>query len=85
MSWPRRAPASTSLIGTAARAELGWSEIETEYPIAACELLFRAQGRALLNSDCLSKVMLAELAPVLDGAVDGIVLPGVGYAPGSEC
>lgn len=64
--------------------ELGWSEIETEYPVAACELLFRAQGRALLNSDCLSKVMLAELAPVLDGAVDGIVLPGVGHAPGSD-
>jgi hypothetical protein len=65
--------------------ELGWSDIETEYPIAACELLFRAQGRSLLNSDSLDKVMLAELASVLDGPVDGIVLPGVaaGYAPGS--
>jgi hypothetical protein len=64
--------------------ELGWSEIETEYPVAARELLFRAQGRALLNSDCLSKVMLDELTPVLDGAVDGIVLPSPGVAPGSD-
>jgi Acyl-CoA dehydrogenase, C-terminal domain len=67
-------------------AELGWSDIETEYPIEACELLFRAQGRSLLNSDSLDKVMLAELAPLLDGPVDGIVLPGLpgGYAPGSD-
>ena len=64
--------------------ELGWSDIEAEYPVPACELLFRAQGRALLNSDCLSKVMLAELASVLDGAVDGIVLPAHGHAPGSD-
>jgi hypothetical protein len=66
--------------------ELGWSDIETEYPIEACELLFRAQGRSLLNSDCLDKVMLAELAPLLDGPVDGIVLPGLaeGHAPGSN-
>jgi hypothetical protein len=67
-------------------AELGWSDIETEYPIEACELLFRAQGRSLLNSDSLDKVLLAELAPVLDGAVDGIVLPGIadGYRPDSD-
>jgi Acyl-CoA dehydrogenase, C-terminal domain len=64
--------------------DLGWSDIETEYPVAACELLFRAQGRALLNSDCLSKVMLAELAPVLDDPVDGILLPGFSHAPGSD-
>jgi hypothetical protein len=67
-------------------AELGWSDIETEYPIAACEVLFRAQGRSLLNSDCLAKVMLAELTPVLTGPVDGIVLPGIadGCVPGSD-
>ena len=67
-------------------AELGWSDIESEYPIEACELLFRAQGRSLLNSDSLDKVLLAELAPLLDGAVDGIVLPGIahGYTPGSD-
>lgn len=67
-------------------AELGWSDIETEYPIHSCELLFRAQGRSLLNSDCLDKVILAELAPLLDGPVDGIVLPGIadGYTPGSD-
>lgn len=64
-------------------AELGWSDIETEYPVAACELLFRAQGRSLVNSDCLSTVMLAELAPLLDGPVDGIVLPADGQSPGS--
>jgi hypothetical protein len=67
-------------------ADLGWSDIESEYPVEACELLFRAQGRSRLNSDSLDKVLLAELAPVLDGAVDGIVLPGiaVGYRPGSD-
>ena len=67
-------------------AELGWSDIESEYPIAACELLFRAQGRSLLNSDSLANVLLAELAPVLDGTVDGIVLPGIadGYTPSSD-
>jgi hypothetical protein len=67
-------------------AELGWSDIEAEYPIQACELLFRAQGRSLVNSDSLDKVMLAELAPLLDGPVDGIVLPGLahGHAPSSD-
>jgi hypothetical protein len=67
-------------------AELGWSDIESEYPIQASELLFRAQGRSLLNSDSLGAIMLAELAPLLDGPVDGIVLPGVGdgCGPGSD-
>jgi hypothetical protein len=66
--------------------ELGWSDIESEYPIQACELLFRAEGRSLAQTDCLTKVMLAELAPLLDGPVDGLVLPGVadGYTPGSD-
>jgi hypothetical protein len=48
-------------------AELGWSEIEAEYPIEAWELLFRAQGRSLAHTDCLDRVMLAELAPLLRG------------------
>src|ERR1700722_15455369 len=26
--------------------EMGWAAIESEYPIDACELLFRAQGRS---------------------------------------
>jgi hypothetical protein len=67
-------------------AELGWSDIESEYPIEACELLFRAQGRSLAQTDCLDRVMLAELAALLDGPVDGIVLPdiGAGYEPGSS-
>ncbi|MCW2519892.1 MAG: acyl-CoA dehydrogenase protein [Mycobacterium sp.] len=66
--------------------ELGWSDIETEYPVEACELLFRAQGRSLLNSDCLDRVMLAELAPLLDGPVHGVVLPDVadGPSPGTD-
>ncbi len=45
----------------AALAELGWSDIEAEYPIEACELLFRAQGRSLAHTDILNTVMLAEL------------------------
>lgn len=67
-------------------ADLGWSDIESEYPIEAGELLFRAQGRSLLNSDSLAKVLLAELAPVLGRAVDGIVLPNIadGYRPGLD-
>src|ERR1700727_4092809 len=48
-------------------AELGWSEIEAEYPVEACELLFRAQCRSLALTDCLDRTMLAELAGVLDG------------------
>ncbi|MFZ0905616.1 MAG: acyl-CoA dehydrogenase, partial [Mycobacterium sp.] len=40
-------------------AELGWSDIEAEYPVEACELLFRAQGRSLALTDCLDRVMLA--------------------------
>ena len=67
-----------------ALADLGWSDIEAEYPIEACELLFRAQGRSLAHTDCLSTVMLAELSPLLDGPVDGIVLPADGHAPGSD-
>ncbi len=67
-------------------ADLGWSEIEAEYPIEACELLFRAQGRSLAHTDCLERVMLGELAPLLQDAADGVVLPqlGAGYAPGSD-
>jgi hypothetical protein len=64
--------------------DLGWADIEAEYPIEACELLFRAQGRSLAQTDCLSTVMLAELSPLLDGPVDGIVLPADGHAPGSD-
>lgn len=67
-------------------AELGWSDIEAEYPVAACELLFRAEGRSLAHTDSLGTVMLAELTPVLDGPVDGIVLPAIAdaYTPGSD-
>jgi hypothetical protein len=67
-------------------AELGWSDIETEYSIKACEVLFRAQGRSLAHTDCLDRVMLAELAVLLDGPADAIVLPdaSTGYAPGSD-
>ena len=66
--------------------ELGWSDIEAEYPVEACELLFRAQGRSLAHTDCLDKVMVAELAALLPEPVDGIVLPNPvdGYVPGSN-
>jgi hypothetical protein len=65
--------------------ELGWSDIEAEYPVEACELLFRAQGRSLALTDCLDRVMLAELAGVLDEPADHVLLPGLtpGYLPGS--
>lgn len=67
-------------------AELGWSEIEAEYPVEACELLFRAQGRSLALTDCLDRIMLAELAGVVDGPADHVMLPGLtaGYLPGSN-
>jgi hypothetical protein len=66
-------------------AELGWTDIEAEYPVAACELLFRAQGRSLAQTESLSRVMLAELAALLDGPVNAVVLPNVadGCAPAS--
>jgi Acyl-CoA dehydrogenase, C-terminal domain len=67
-------------------AELGWSEIEAEYPVDACELLFRAQGRSLALTDCLDRVMLAEMAAVLDGPAAHVLLPDltIGCVPGSE-
>ncbi|MCV7388170.1 acyl-CoA dehydrogenase [Mycobacterium porcinum] len=67
-------------------ADLGWSDIEAEYPVEACELLFRAQGRSLALTDCLDRVMVAELVGLLDGPVDHVLLPGLtpGYLPGSD-
>ncbi|WP_375488244.1 acyl-CoA dehydrogenase family protein [uncultured Mycobacterium sp.] len=58
--------------------ELGWSDIESEYPVEACELLFQAQGRSLAQTDCLDRVMLAELTGALDDTADAIVLPSAG-------
>lgn len=58
--------------------ELGWAEIEAEYPVEACELLFRAQGRSLAQTDSLDRAMQAELAAVLHDPVDTIVMPTVG-------
>lgn len=60
-------------------AELGFAEIEQEYPVEAEELLFRAQGRSLAQTDCLYRVMLAELPKELRGA-GAVLLP----APGSD-
>jgi hypothetical protein len=67
-------------------AELGWSEIESEYPVDACALLFRAQGATLALTDALDRVMLAELASVLDAPVDAVVLPALsqGSTPSSD-
>jgi len=66
--------------------ELGWSDIEAEYPVEACELLFRAQGRSLALTDCLDRIMLAELTGVITEPADHVLLPGVtpGYLPGSD-
>lgn len=67
-------------------AELGWSEIEAEYPVQAGELLFRAQGRSLALTDCLDRIMLAELAGVLDGSAAHVLLPDLatGSVAGSD-
>jgi Acyl-CoA dehydrogenase, C-terminal domain len=67
-------------------AELGWSEIEAEYPVEARKLLFRAQGKSLALTDCLDRVMLAEMASVLDSPAAHVLLPDLatGYLPGSD-
>ncbi len=67
-------------------AELGWADIESEYPVDACALLFRAQGRSLALTDALDRVMLAELASLLESPVDAVVLPSLsqGHAPSSN-
>jgi len=59
-------------------AELGWADIESEYPVDSVEVIFRAQGRALSDTDCLSRTMIAELEGPLGGPVDAIVLPMIG-------
>ncbi|WP_328354963.1 acyl-CoA/acyl-ACP dehydrogenase [Mycobacterium sp. NBC_00419] len=59
--------------------DLGFAEIEEEYPVEAEELLFRAQGRSLAQTDCLYRVMLAELPRDLRTA-SAVLLP----APGSD-
>lgn len=66
--------------------ELGWADIESEYPVEACELLFRAQGRSLAHTDCLDRVMVAELAAVLAESANAVVLPTLpdGCTPGSQ-
>jgi hypothetical protein len=66
--------------------ELGWADIEVEYPIAAGALLFEAQGRSLATTDCLDRVMIAELRALVDGPIDGIVIPepADGFGPASE-
>jgi hypothetical protein len=56
--------------------KLGWQHLEADYPIESCELLFRAQGHALAQTDCLDRVILAELRPLVDPTVDHVLLPG---------
>ena len=67
-------------------ADLGWSDIEAEYPIEACALLFRAQGRSLASTDYLARVMLREMEALFDEPVGGIVLPELsgGCVPSSD-
>ena len=56
-------------------AELGWSQIEAEYPTDAWQLLFRARARTLANTDCLDRVMLAELGAAVCGSATAVILP----------
>ncbi|MGV0045072.1 acyl-CoA dehydrogenase family protein [Mycobacterium colombiense] len=67
-------------------AELGWAEIHAEYPVEACELLFRAQGRTLAQTECLDQIMLAELAAALERPADAVLMPLLahGCKPGSS-
>ncbi|OCB26416.1 acyl-CoA dehydrogenase [Mycobacterium malmoense] len=89
-SWPMIEQAVFRLFGEVAAkqdhvvidpllAELGWSEIESEYPVDACALLFRAQGRTLALTDALDRVMLAELASLVPSPVDAVVLPALSH------
>ncbi|MCX2931658.1 acyl-CoA/acyl-ACP dehydrogenase [Mycobacterium sp. CVI_P3] len=66
--------------------ELGWAEIEVEYPAEADRLLYRAQGRFLTQTDCLDRAMLAELTPLAGHRITAMVLPttGDGYDPGLD-
>ncbi len=67
-------------------AELGWSDIESEYPVESAELLFRAQGRSLAQTDALDRAMLAELAGALGANADHVLLPDLisGHVPSSD-
>jgi len=65
--------------------DLGWADIEADYPIQAAELLFRAQGHRLTSTDCLDRVMLAELATALTMPADAVLLPPPGsHLPASR-
>ena len=59
-------------------SELGWSEIEAAYPTAAWQLLFRARARTLANTDCLDRLMLAELGDAVDDRTAAVILPPIG-------
>lgn len=61
-------------------SELGWADIESEYPVEACALLFRAQGRSLALTDALDRVMIAEMASLVEEPVDCVVLPALAQA-----
>jgi hypothetical protein len=65
-------------------AELGWSDIEAEYPVEACELLFRAQGSTLALTDSLDRILLSELTGLVGEPADHVLLPATGYVPTSD-
>lgn len=58
--------------------ELGFADIESEYPLDAQELLFRAQGKNLTQTDCLYRVMLAEFPVDLRADATAVLLPPLG-------
>ncbi|MBM7369230.1 acyl-CoA dehydrogenase family protein [Gordonia hydrophobica] len=66
--------------------ELGWADIVGQYPIDADRVLFRAQGQSLAQTDCLDRVMLAELSPLPLRGATRVVLPAAsdGYTPRSD-
>ncbi|MCV7152733.1 acyl-CoA dehydrogenase [Mycobacterium pyrenivorans] len=63
-----------------------WSQVKNEFPVEACELLFRAQGKSLAQTDCLDRAMLAELSARLSQPADAVILPDLSFGdePGSS-
>ncbi|MFN2540459.1 MAG: hypothetical protein ABR549_20200, partial [Mycobacteriales bacterium] len=68
----------------AALADIGWADALQEWPAAAVQALFSAQGRACATSSALSTVLLSGLGvptgtlvlPPLDSTRIGIVMDG---------
>ncbi|MCW2549545.1 MAG: putative Acyl-CoA dehydrogenase, short-chain specific [Mycobacterium sp.] len=55
--------------------ELGWDEVAAGDPAGAAVMLFEEQGRALVSSTLLDKVLLAELESELTAGVTAVCYP----------